>query len=88
MVDGVRTSDMYKILSNDAPSSCVARMLSKNESDVDCGGVCPACSEGQRCYVDADCVSSCSYESDTAASGTCDALPTWRSVTRNDDDAG
>ena len=81
VVDGVRTSDKYKILSNDAPSSCADGTLSRNESDVDCGGVCPACSAGQRCYVDADCVSSCSYQSDTAASGTCDAAPTRAPVT-------
>ena len=96
VVDGVRSSDKYKVLSEALPSSCADGMLSKNESDVDCGGVCPACSAGQRCYVDSDCVSSCSYESEKCEDApsaresgmcTCDAVPTRAPVTHNDDDA-
>ncbi len=45
--------------SNDgAPTaSCGDGSKNQNESDVDCGGVCGACSAGKACGVDGDCAS-------------------------------
>lgn len=43
--------------SGNEPSSCSDRLLSEDETDVDCGGanVCKRCDVGQRCLADSDC---------------------------------
>jgi hypothetical protein len=43
-------------------ATCADGILNGNESDVDCGGPCPACADGRHCRLDADC-----------AGGTCSA---------------
>jgi sulfatase-modifying factor enzyme 1 len=37
--------------------SCSDMMLNGNETDVDCGGICEPCEDGQMCMGPADCVS-------------------------------
>ncbi len=39
------------------PSSCYDQTLNNDETDVDCGGSCPPCSDGKACVVLSDCVS-------------------------------
>jgi hypothetical protein len=39
-----------------APNSCANGVQDGTESDVDCGGGCPACSAGDTCTVGGDCV--------------------------------
>jgi hypothetical protein len=46
-----------------SPASCSNGQLDGSETDVDCGGTCPACADKQRCKIDQDC-----------ASDDCDAL--------------
>ncbi len=38
-------------------TTCVDGERNGDETDVDCGGACPACDDGEGCVVDADCVS-------------------------------
>ena len=42
--------------------TCSDGVKNQNETDVDCGGVCAGCAEGESCLADSDC-----------ASGNCDA---------------
>jgi hypothetical protein len=45
------------------PGSCTDTVKNGNESDVDCGGSCPQCKNGQYCYTSTDCESaSCSTD--------------------------
>lgn len=37
--------------------SCNDTHLNQNETDVDCGGLCPGCADGKTCSVAADCTS-------------------------------
>ncbi|HEX5060137.1 MAG TPA: fibrinogen-like YCDxxxxGGGW domain-containing protein [Kofleriaceae bacterium] len=39
----------------DAPASCSDNQLSPGETDVDCGGICPACGTGASCTQHSDC---------------------------------
>ncbi|MGK4000946.1 hypothetical protein [Sorangium sp. So ce1024] len=39
------------------PASCVDTRLGDGETDIDCGGPCAPCADGQKCNVDADCSS-------------------------------
>ena len=45
------------IVPDDEPPlpSCTDRVQNGGESDVDCGGACPACVDGARCTTDGDC---------------------------------
>ncbi len=54
-VDGV----VYQ-LTNPQPN-CYDGILNQNETDVDCGGVCPPCEVRMRCGVDRDCMSGWCY---------------------------
>lgn len=38
-------------------NKCENNQLDVGETDVDCGGVCPACGIGENCDLDSDCVS-------------------------------
>jgi hypothetical protein len=38
-------------------ASCGDGILNGSETDVDCGGACPACPDGAHCRLDADCAS-------------------------------
>ncbi|RME31561.1 hypothetical protein D6789_02305, partial [Candidatus Woesearchaeota archaeon] len=49
--------------------SCDDGLLNQDETDVDCGGSCPACDDGEACIVDTDCVSK------DCLGGTCQAAP-------------
>ena len=40
-----------------APNSCVNAVQNGTETDVDCGGGCPACAEGDSCISGSDCQS-------------------------------
>jgi hypothetical protein len=49
--DGV-TIDITKI-----PPQCVNQLLDPNETDIDCGGICPPCADFKNCTVSIDCQS-------------------------------
>ncbi|MSP61119.1 MAG: hypothetical protein EXR72_12395 [Myxococcales bacterium] len=49
----------------DNTNYCTDGRKSGGESDIDCGGACGACANGQRCVVNADC------SGGTCASGIC-----------------
>jgi hypothetical protein len=62
ITDVVATDGGYKITPNyKAPlgtfSGCSNGKKDKAESDTDCGGWCPDCSEGKTCNADSDCLS-------------------------------
>src|SRR5262245_44261269 len=66
------------------PASCTDGQLGGGESDVDCGGECPGCSNGKNCGQYDDCVSlfcngttcaACAGDADcAAANGWCDTM--------------
>lgn len=47
-------------------ATCSDTVRNQNESDVDCGGICPGCAMGMGCNVPADCASG---NCDTSAGG-------------------
>ncbi|MFN7134964.1 MAG: hypothetical protein ACK4N5_23005, partial [Myxococcales bacterium] len=49
--------------------TCADGQHNGDETDVDCGGACAPCADGQRCAAAADCASG------HCASGTCAAAP-------------
>jgi len=51
-----------KVISGVEAETCSDRIQNQNETDVDCGGVCPACEDENRCKVDEDCVSNYCYK--------------------------
>jgi hypothetical protein len=63
-IDGAGTEpadldDVQIVLAADGPSRpCEDGLHNGDESDLDCGGSCPSCGNGQSCLADADCVSS------------------------------
>jgi hypothetical protein len=63
-------------------ASCDDGEMNQNETDIDCGGVCPRCGEGQSCLVDSDC------DSEHCSGGTCQAepRPSCTDGTRNGDE--
>jgi hypothetical protein len=54
---------------NPATGDCTDNLQNQDESDVDCGGVCPDCASGKHCVSNADCTS------DFCDRLTCAALP-------------
>lgn len=42
---------------NCVPPNCIDTVLNGNETDVDCGGDCPPCADGDNCIGGDDCVS-------------------------------
>jgi len=53
--------------------TCEDALLNQDETDVDCGGSCPACVDGQACLVDEDCTSTVCTEG-VCAAPACDDL--------------
>ena len=51
-------------------TSCADGVANGDESDVDCGGRCPACTDGRRCRGSGDCASR-SCEAGACAPSTC-----------------
>ncbi|MBW2979376.1 hypothetical protein KY307_01860, partial [Candidatus Woesearchaeota archaeon] len=39
--------------------SCNNSIKDVNETDVDCGGICPPCPDGKKCITDDDCIGKC-----------------------------
>lgn len=56
--------------STTGPASCTNMMLDGNETAVDCGGDCPACTDGETCLMGMDCQSGVCEE--TCQSPACD----------------
>ncbi|MBW2524856.1 MAG: hypothetical protein JRI23_11800 [Deltaproteobacteria bacterium] len=57
-------------------STCADGELSPGESDVDCGGPCPACTAGSQCSSGSDCAGGFCTDGvccDEACDGTCEA---------------
>ncbi len=46
------------ISDEDVIESCYDQVKNQDETDVDCGGSCPACANGKSCIINSDCVSS------------------------------
>jgi len=42
-------------------SSCSDRIKNRDETDIDCGGVCSPCNEGMRCIENNDCLNDNCY---------------------------
>ncbi len=59
---------LHRVWVRAAPSHCSDGTLNHSESDLDCGGMCGGCADGQTCVDDFDCVSTC-------VDGTCATLP-------------
>jgi hypothetical protein len=65
--DGV-TVDFQKL-----PQTCNDSILSLGETDVDCGGMCPGCGDGQACVQNVDCQSGfCDNLTGTCKAPACD----------------
>jgi hypothetical protein len=58
-----------------APPSCIDGVKNGSETDIDCGGACAACADGQPCRVALDCTS-------RVCRGTCSA-PSCTDALRN-----
>jgi hypothetical protein len=57
------------------PESCDNDMLDGDESDVDCGGSCPKCQDGDMCNQSSDCVSDqCTLEMTCGGEDECSEL--------------
>ncbi len=54
-------------------ASCVDTVQNQDETDVDCGGSCPACDDGKNCLADQDCSSNDCNEN-VCAAAACDDL--------------
>jgi hypothetical protein len=61
-------------------ASCSDRILSGDESDIDCGGSCPPCDPGRRCRRASDCAS------DSCTDGICN-VPTCSDMLLNQDES-
>ena len=55
--------------------NCTDQIKNQNETDIDCGGSCPACQLGKSCLVDGDCVTN------NCTGGICVFTPTEISAT-------
>ncbi len=53
------------------PESCLDTQKNGDETDIDCGGSCPACTLDQTCLLDTDC-DTLSCDGDTCVEATCD----------------
>ena len=51
------TFDNVRVSSTVAAATCSDGIQNQGESDIDCGGPCAACADGQTCGVDGDCLS-------------------------------
>jgi len=52
--------------------SCSDNIENQDETDVDCGGSCPACENGDNCNEDSDCESSYCNPNNICATPSCD----------------
>ncbi len=65
------TSDTSSGSTGMPPEGCLDKLLNGDETDVDCGGSCPACADDLACLQDTDCASgSCNGE--VCVPATCD----------------
>jgi hypothetical protein len=55
-----------------SPPGCLDGQQNGDETDVDCGGSCPACDLEQMCPLDADCDSLSCTDGDACVAATCD----------------
>lgn len=69
ITDGGDPLTMQFTLADTAGAACDNGVLDGDETDVDCGGSCSPCGNGDACSVDADC------QSGTCDAGTCDDPP-------------
>jgi hypothetical protein len=64
--DDCTTAECGPGMTCEEPPSCVNEILDGDETDVDCGGSCPPCDDGEMCQVPGDCTS------ELCEDGTCD----------------
>ncbi len=65
--------------------NCYNSKLDSNETDVDCGGTCLSCSDGNKCKIDSDCISNFCDEG-ICKSSACD--DTYKNGLESDVDCG
>jgi hypothetical protein len=59
----------------DPPESCTNGVQDGDESDIDCGGSCPKCQDGDMCNQSSDCVSDqCTLEMTCGGENECSEL--------------
>ena len=51
------TESKHCIAPEPTPDACTNGKLDAGETDIDCGGSCPACANGKKCQNDSDCTS-------------------------------
>ena len=68
---GAETASEGDSSTGPVPEGCVDALQNGDETDVDCGGSCPACTIEQMCTLDADCDSLSCVDS-KCAEATCD----------------
>ncbi len=54
--------------------TCFDEILNQDETDVDCGGTCPTCNDGENCLTDSDCTSGWCYSGECQTSNCSDGL--------------
>ena len=67
--------------------SCTDAVKNQTETDVDCGGTCSACGNGQSCLVNGDCVSA-NCDNGTCTSGGASCSDNERNGNETDVDCG
>ncbi len=68
LTSDTRTCD---VLNPKPCNACSNGVQDGGETDVDCGGYCDACMEGQRCAADADCTTATVCGVQRSCIGTC-----------------
>ncbi len=68
-----------------AMATCMDGIKNQNETDIDCGGVCPDCNVGQTCTMNSDCMSN---TCNTGGTNTCvpAGTPTCNDAAKNQDE--
>jgi hypothetical protein len=59
-----------EVSSGGGPAGCTDNIKNGSETDVDCGGSCPACHRGQACGQDGDCGTHVCHQSQCCSTST------------------
>ena len=66
-----KSSDGITVDTELAPETCDDGEKNGDETDIDCGGSCPACARGNDCKLDSDCISNFCNDDGKCATPTC-----------------
>jgi hypothetical protein len=67
-----KTSSSIEVDRSLVPVSCANGKKDGDETDIDCGGDCDSCEDGEKCLLDYDCDSRYCNENNTCAEPECD----------------